>query len=111
MSETHEPYNGLPPFVAGSDTSYEAAMSMIDEAGTKRERVRRFFERRGEFGACDFELEAYLGLGPNTARPRRRELELEGAVVRTPARRETPARKWAHVYVLARFAPADEAAS
>jgi hypothetical protein len=91
-------YNGDPPFVAESETSKEAAHRMEPNAATLRADVLRFFVYRGERGATDEEVQTYLPLASNPARPRRRELEIGGYVVRTDSCRKTRAGRWAHVY-------------
>lgn len=95
-----EPYNGLPPFEVSSDTSWEAAMSMIFDAENLRERVYRFLELRGDYGATDEEIQRHLGMPANTERPRRRELELMGDICKTNLRRLGVSQRWAAVYTI-----------
>lgn len=91
-------YHGELPHVAGSDTSLAAALAAAPNAATIRADVLRFFANRGERGATDDETQRFMPLEANTERPRRRELELGGYVVRTDARRKTLSGRWAHVY-------------
>ena len=93
-----EAYGELPPFVAESDTSLDAALALAPNAATLRAAVLRFFVSRFELGATDEEVQTQLPLEANTERPRRRELELGGYVVRTDARRLNRSGRWAHVY-------------
>lgn len=96
-----DPYGGVPPFVMDSDTSREAAMSLVEEAPTVRMKVLGFIRVRGTVGVTDCEIEQALGLRHQTASARRRELELQGLVVKTDQRRPTDTGRMAGVYVAA----------
>ena len=94
-----------PPHVAGSPTSLGAARSLSPEqleAG--REMVRAFLAKRGIFGATDEDMQRTLGMNPNTQRPRRRELELQGLVADSGRKRATVAKRPAVVWVLSEYA-------
>lgn len=91
-------YHGEPPYVIESSTSMDAAFSVAPNAATLRATVLRFFVSRFERGATDEEVQTQLPLEANTERPRRRELELGGYIVRTDARRVNRSGRWAHVY-------------
>jgi transcription initiation factor IIE alpha subunit len=54
----------------------------------------------GAFGATDEEMQLALGMNPNTQRPRRRELEDAGLIVRDGTRK-TNSRRNADVWRLA----------
>jgi hypothetical protein len=95
---TSTAYHGEPPYVVESDTSLDAAFLVAPNAATLRAKVLRFFVSRFERGATDEEVQTQLPMEANTERPRRRELELGGYIVRTDARRKTEAGRWAHVY-------------
>ena len=99
-----EPYNGLPPFVAGSATSEEAALAQEPSAGTKRARIFELI-RNSEDGLTDLELEDLTGWQGSTVRPRRRELQLGGHIGKRGDTRETPSHRRAVVWVVAEDAP------
>jgi hypothetical protein len=89
-----------PPFVAGSDTSEEAAFLIGPKAATLRADVLRHLDYCGQYGATDEEVQVALQMAGNTVRPRRIELETAGLVVRTATTRVTQAGRRAHVYVI-----------
>jgi len=97
MSE-REPYNGRPPYVAGSDTSEAAADSIIGDRARMQTMVYECIGATGIHGATDDEVEAMTGLRHQTASARRRELVQKGRVVDTGMRRKTrsgrPATVW-----------------
>jgi predicted transcriptional regulator len=68
-------------------------------AGTLRAEVLAYIEGRAAMGACAFEVEAALGLSGNTVRPRLRELEDAGHIVKSQERRATPSGRDARVWV------------
>lgn len=68
------------PFVKGSETSADAADSMMKASGNLRWKVLQFIEKQGLYGATDEEIQEGLDMSPNTQRPRRRELESKGFV-------------------------------
>ena len=55
--------------------------------------------RRGAWGGCNHELEAWLGLAGNTVRPRVRNLVLRGLVKHGGEYRITPSGRRARVWV------------
>lgn len=71
------------------DTSRLAALRARPNSGTQRAKILDFIERRGPYGATDEEIQASLGLSPNSERPRRVELVTGGWVVDSGARRLT----------------------
>jgi hypothetical protein len=92
-------YQGMPPFVDGSDTSRSAAYSMEGSVGAMRARVLRFIVATGSTGATDEEVQQRLPMNQNTQRPRRRELQLSGYIERSDIRRPTLAGHLAYAYV------------
>jgi len=100
------PYNGLPPSVAGSETSREAAASMVPCVRKIRERVRLQIVILSQFqGATCDEIELHLALSHQTASARIRELYLGGVIdyLRsedgTLVKRKTRSGRNAQVYV------------
>lgn len=93
------PYNDLPPFEEGSDTSKEAAESMQEFSGPLRQRVYDTLVRLGRLGATDDELEEIMGLRHQTLSARRRELELMGLITKTTQRRRTRSGRTAAIYL------------
>ena len=86
------------PAVAHSPTSTAAAESVRgDTATTLREAVRRYLVSRID-GATDEEIAEGMALPPNTARPRRRELQLDGAIHDSGETRTTRSGRWAVVW-------------
>ena len=67
------------PFVSGSVTSKNAADSMIEQAGSLRERVWQWLFHYGP--ATDKEMQQGLEMDGSTQRPRRIELFQDGRVV------------------------------
>jgi len=82
-------YNGTAPFVAGSDTSQEAAESIEATAPSMRFRVFMYIKATGSTGTTDDEIEQALNMRHQTASARRRELVLSGHVRDTSRRRKT----------------------
>jgi DNA-binding Lrp family transcriptional regulator len=78
----------LPPF-SDLDTSYQASIEIRESARTLRGRVLDLLLRRGIYGATDEEIQDTLKMSANTERPRRRELEQAGAIVRSGIYRRT----------------------
>jgi predicted ArsR family transcriptional regulator len=91
-------YPTRPGFVAGSDTSEDAADSISDDVlGRMRRRIYREVAYSPAGRTCD-EIEVILGLSHQTASARLRELELTGWVEPTPQKRRTRSGRLAHVY-------------
>ena len=91
------PYNNEAPFVAGSETSKEAAKSI--DAGTIRSRVHKLIEDMGCLGATDEELEKKLGMRHQTVSARRRELVLMGKAKDSGVKRRTGSGRKAVVWI------------
>jgi predicted ArsR family transcriptional regulator len=91
-------YPTRPGFVAGSDTSEDAADSISDDVlGRMRRLIYREVVHSPAGRTCD-EIEATLDLRHQTASARLRELELTGWVEPTPEKRRTRSGRMAHVY-------------
>ena len=97
------PYNNEAPFVAGSETSEEAARSI--DAGTIRSRVHKLIEDMGCLGATDEELETKLGMRHQTVSARRRELVLIGKAKDSGVKRRTTSGRKAVVWIACDEAP------
>ena len=97
-----EIYGGLPPHVAGDDTSFAAALSMLEHSDSLRARVYRFIKRRGDYGSTDDEIEAVSGQRHQTISARRRELSHPkiGIVVDSGERRATRSGRMAKVWIV-----------
>ena len=90
------------PSVNGSATSAKAADSLGPATlNAMQRRLADFLRTCGAFGATDEEMQLALGMNPNTQRPRRRELEDAGLIVRDGTRK-TKSRRNADVWRLAR---------
>jgi len=98
-------YGGIPPYAQGSETSALAALRMRGPAASLRERIYDYIVDRGRYGATRDEIEADLKLRGNTVRPRCRELEEVGRVLKTPNRRKTRSGRDAVVYVAVHATP------
>lgn len=96
--EKKKPYNGKPPFVAGSDTSEGASESMEGSAATLRASVLRHITSAES--TCD-EVEVALGLRHQTASARVRELALMNKIVNSGKRRKTSSGRLAIVWRVA----------
>lgn len=77
------------PRVEGSDTSAEAAEFIEPHRAPIRDRILALLKCEIS-GLCDWEIEERLDLKHTTASARRRELVLDGLVVDSGKRRETP---------------------
>jgi hypothetical protein len=89
------------PAVRGSKTSNEAADALGAATLNAMQRsLVEYLRTCGAFGATDEEMQLALGMNPNTQRPRRRELEDAGLIVRDGTRK-TKSRRNADVWRLA----------
>ncbi len=90
----------IPPFVAGSTTSFQAAIAMKPCAETCRQQVIEALRAAGLKGLTDEEGIAATGMNPSTYRPRRIELAEAGKIVQLGEKRRTasnhPAVVWFH---------------
>jgi len=87
------------PFVAGCQTSIDAAVSMESSAPTLREKVLEFIRHMDAHGATDEEMQEALELNPSTQRPRRRELVQRGLVEPSSRKRPTRSGRSATVWI------------
>lgn len=88
------------PGAMATDTS-EAAAEYIDEhCGRLQRMVLDYITAQGPAGATDEEIQRGLELRQNTARPRRRELELKGFVIDSGRRRMLASGRVGIVWVL-----------
>jgi len=95
-----EPYNGLPPFVAGVDTSEAAAQSVAGDAGQLREFIFDVIKGSGGGGMTCDEVEVDTGMRHQTASARIRELQQRARVVDSSRRRPTRSGRLAIVWVV-----------
>jgi hypothetical protein len=86
------------PFVHGSETSREAAVSMVRPATRLRLEVLKFIENEGERGATADEVQLGLGLTHQTGSARVSELAHGGQIVDSGLRRATRSGRSAVVY-------------
>ena len=91
-------YPNEPGFV-NRDTSEAAAASIVMKLGELQTEVFTFIRAAGFVGATDEEIQRILDMRPNTARPRRRELEMKGLVFDSGRRRITSSGRDAIVWV------------
>ena len=83
-----------------SETSREAAHAIQKHIGPLHKRVLNYLEDHPE-GATDEQLSEALNLGGSTLRPRRRELEQAGKIIKHPLRRgQTKAGISANLWIL-----------
>ncbi len=84
------------PYVAGSQTSFEASQAIKPDAGKLRERVFEAIRDHGPI--CDEAIAQVTRLNPSTARPRRVELESAGRIQKEGRQITSSGRKsWAWV--------------
>lgn len=88
-----------PPFQYHSETSVDAAHAIKPSAGTLRQQVYDYLAANGP--TTDQAAAHALGMADNTFRPRRRELELSGSVVRFDAEGLTASGRHAVRWVVA----------
>lgn len=74
-----KPYHDMPGFESSSDTSQEAAVSMIPQAGKLQRLILKELNGNRSTATCDT-LEIVLGLSHQTASARIRELYLKGFI-------------------------------
>lgn len=75
----------VPAFQAHSTPSREAAQSISGQVTRLQQRVLDYLEEHPE-GATDEQLGDALNLGGSTLRPRRRELQQAGHIIKDPKR-------------------------
>lgn len=92
------PFNGTPPFVAGSDTSESASEAIASTAATLRGKILRVLAEKPS--TCD-EVEVALNMRHQTASARIRELFIMGRIVNTNTTRRTRSKRKAIVWAVA----------
>jgi predicted ArsR family transcriptional regulator len=85
------------PYVRGSATSRDAALSILGSAAQSRLRVYNWLRQQCE-GATDEEIAEALSMNPSSARPRRVELVAAGIVEDSGFRRRTHSGRKATVW-------------
>ena len=80
MSNGDKKEKRLPPYAAGSDTSYRAAIRMMAEAKTIRAKVEAVIAMGGKRGKTTEEVEEHLGMKHQTVSARVYELKKSGEV-------------------------------
>lgn len=93
-------YPDDPGYVASSETSFDAAASMLSAAATLRARVRGYIGVKGAAGATCDEIEEALDMRHQTCSARCRELVLDGQIIKTASVRHTRSGRNANIYVL-----------
>ena len=96
------------PYQSHSPTSMAAAVEIAAQAPTLRGQVLRSLRDDGP--ATDEQLQQRLGMGANTERPRRRELQKLGLVVDSGRTRPTLSGRQAVVWAVAEAKPAPKPA-
>lgn len=87
--KNYDLYDGVPPHNE-TDTSFLAAVGIVDAVNTYQQKVLEVIQDAGVEGVTDVEIELILDLNPQTLRPRRRELVLKGLVRDSGRRRRNP---------------------
>ena len=87
------------PFVQGSITSLEAALSIASSLGRMEGQVLSYIAARGDYGATDAEI--IEALGSQSYRPRRIRLVQLGLLRDGGETRKTPSGRKAVVWVMA----------
>lgn len=95
----YELFAGSPPHVAHSDTSRAAAEAIAPKISVLHREILDHLSLVP--GATDEEMQHDLFMGPNTQRPRRRELQLMGRIVDSGLRRPTSSGRAAVIWKLA----------
>jgi hypothetical protein len=94
-------YPDSPGYARVSRTSFKAAVAMTERAPGKRAQCLAAIKAAGEYGATCDEVQIQLGMIPQTASARFRELAMKNLIVRTDRERMTRNGKAASVYVAA----------
>jgi len=96
------------PYIAGSETSKDAAESMESSAESYEIMVLNFVRNSGTRGATADECQSALGLTHQNGSARVSMLARRGAIVRTDAKRKTRQGRGAFVYVAPEFAHSED---
>lgn len=97
MGDEYPFYGGMPPHTRHSRTSRLAAIQIAKPSKTLRDKVHAYLKARPE-GATDEEISIDLELQSDTARPRRRELQISGVVIDSGLTRKTTSNREAVVW-------------
>jgi hypothetical protein len=101
----YDQYGGRPPHVRSSDTSREAAESVVDNARQLRAVVFSRILGSGEVGMTCDQVEVAMNGRHQTISARIRELVNEGRIIDTGERRPTRSGRGARVYLATCNAP------
>ena len=93
------PYRGHAPYQAHSDTSKAAAVEIEPTRGTLQYDILEYVKKMKRYGTTADQIEAKCGISLNTVRPRLRELEEMGFIVKTTDTRPTRSGRQARTYV------------
>jgi hypothetical protein len=88
------------PYVAGSETSKQAAAAIGPRLSELQRQVLHYVRGQGERGATDEEIQLVTGMRPDTARARRCELRDKGLLIDSGKRRSTTSGRAAVVWVV-----------
>ena len=92
------------PYQPHSETS-KAAAEAPEDREAQRQKVLNLIRECGSVGATDDEIDAVLGLGLNSVRPRRTSLAQAGLIVRNGEARRTRRGRGAAVWVAVEWLP------
>lgn len=95
-------YHGEPPSVEHSPTSQAAADAIAPKVNRLRALVLAAIADAGELGMTDEEIQEFMGMSPNTQRPRRVELVAAGLVRDSGRKRRTHSGRQAVVWCVSR---------
>jgi hypothetical protein len=107
----YDQYGGRPPHVRNSDTSREAAESVLDDARRLRGVVYMRIASSGLVGMTCDEVEEAMNGRHQTISARIKELLNEGRIIDSGKRRATRSKRQARVYLATQNAPAGLVAS
>lgn len=99
IGEQYDLFGGVPPHVAGSDTSQEAAEAIKPSVGRLKREVFAVVKRSGSIGITCDAIEADTAMRHQSCSARVRELVLEGRIHDSGERRKTRSGRAARVYV------------
>jgi len=102
-SMKYDLYNGTPPYEKSSDTSREAAQSILPAVGTLQSKVLGIFKDVKEYGKTCDDIEYILSGRHQSISARIRELVQLGHIVDSGRRRKTRSGRNAAVYVAVEY--------
>lgn len=91
-------YGGIPPH-RGVDTSIAASLEILKTVKKKALDIYRCVESTTVNGMTCKQVEHTTGYSHETSSGRLREMELKGALIKTPIQRRNPSGCMAHVYM------------